>query len=135
MLCKSGGGSFDSASLEPIRGCGGCRVTGRSTLDSTALNLSTDADGTVVGTGTTGSIGPDFLMNRGGGVSSLLPASNFAARDAVLKGRMVPCVDDEILCVGDAKLRVGELGISAAVEVPLVFSHDGGFCEALLFVD
>lgn len=30
---------------------------------------------------------------------------------------------------------MGELGASGAVEEPRVFSHDGGFCDALLVVD
>jgi hypothetical protein len=30
---------------------------------------------------------------------------------------------------------VGELGGSGVLAVPRVFSHDGGFCEALLVVD
>jgi hypothetical protein len=31
-------------------------------------------------------------------------------------------------------LRVGEIGASAGAAVPRVFSHEGGFCEALLVV-
>lgn len=48
--------------------------------------------------------------------------------DAVFSGRTVCCVDVDTWRVGDA-------GASGAVAVPRVFSHDGGFCDALLVVD
>jgi len=48
---------------------------------------------------------------------------------------MVPCVELDTLRVGEGMFRVGDGGCSGAVAVPRVFSHDGGFCEALLAVD
>lgn len=63
------------------------------------------------------------------------PPSKRAARDAVLKGRTVAEVDEDTLRVGEGMLRVGDVGASPVVVVPRVFSHEGGFCEALLVVD
>jgi len=54
--------------------------------------------------------------------------SKRAAIEAVFEARMVCCVDVEI-CL------VGEVGASGAVAVPRVFSHAGGFWEALLVVE
>lgn len=73
-------------------------------------------------------------MESGGGVYSL-PPSNFAAIDAVFKGRTVCCEEVDTFRAGEAMFRVGELSGSGVVAVPRVFSHDGGFCEALLVVD
>jgi hypothetical protein len=47
----------------------------------------------------------------------------------------VCCVELDETRVGDGMLRVGEIGASVGVAVPRVFSHEGGFCEALLVVD
>lgn len=64
------------------------------------------------------------------------PPSKRAANDAVLSGRIVPCVEDDTWRVGDTRFLVGEGGCSSVFAVPLVFSHDGGgFCVALLAVD
>ena len=57
--------------------------------------------------------------------------------DAVLRGRTVFCVDEDSCRVGEMfrvgeRARVGELGGSGDRVIPLVFSHDGGCCEALL---
>lgn len=65
---------------------------------------------------------------------SSLPPSNLAASDAVLSGRTVCCVVVETCRVGDGRFLVGDVGASGAVAVPRVFSHDGGFCDALLVV-
>lgn len=53
--------------------------------------------------------------------------SKRAAIAAVFEGRTVFCVEEDTC-------RVGELGTSGAVGVPRVFSHDGGFWDALLVV-
>jgi hypothetical protein len=128
MLWRSGGGSFDRASLVTARVKGAGRVAGLSTtfstgMNSTGLNFSAGAI-----------FSADIDRSAGGGVLSL-PPSKRAASDAVLSGRIVPCVEFETLRVGDGMFRVGESGGSGAVAVPRVFSHDGGFCEALLAVD
>ena len=125
MLCSNGGGTFDSASLDAMRVMAAGRVAGRSLGFSNGASLST---------GAISSTGADFLMDSGGGVSSL-PPSNLAASDAVLSGRMVPCVDEDTFRVGEGMFRVGEVGGSAGIAVPLVLSHEGGFCDALLVVD
>lgn len=73
-------------------------------------------------------------LSTSGGVLSR-PPSNRAASDAVLKGRMVDCVEEETFLVGEGMFRVGDIGASVGVAEPRVFSHEGGFCEALLVVD
>ena len=104
-----------------VKGAG--RVAGFSTGFSKGVNLSTGA-----------SFSAEIDRSTNGGVLSL-PPSKRAASDAVLNGRMVPCVELETLRVGDGMFRVGDDGGSGAVAVPRVFNHDGGFCEALLVVD
>jgi hypothetical protein len=52
----------------------------------------------------------------------------------------VCCVDEDTCRVGELFLGgeralVGELGGSGDLVIPRVFSHDGGFCEALLAMD
>jgi hypothetical protein len=79
------------------------------------------------------------LSNIGGGVALSRPPSNRAASDAVLRGRTVFCDEDDTLRdvsrVGDGT-RKGEVGAKSCVlVVPRVFSHEGGFCEALLVAD
>jgi len=80
--------------------------------------------------------GDFFLLNRGGGASSLPAASNLAAMDDVLRGRTVICEDEETFRVGETlrpgeRFREGELGASGVPVVPRVFSQDGGFCDGL----
>jgi hypothetical protein len=105
---------------------------GRETGFSTASNFSTGASFSLDIERSTG--GVLVLLNCSGcGLSR--PPSNRAASDAVLSGRVVPCVELDILRVGEGMFRVGDGGCSGAVAVPRVFSQDGGFCEALLVVD
>lgn len=106
------------ASLVTLRASGAGRTAGRSTD---------------VGIGDARSTGASFWIASGGGVSPM-PLSNFAAMAAVPSGRAVCCVDEEAWRIGEARLRVGEVGASGATAVPRVFSHDGGFCEALTVV-
>lgn len=68
------------------------------------------------------------------GVLEVVP-SNLAAIEAVFDGRTVCCVDEDTFLVGDPIFLVGELGGSATVVVPRVFSHAGGLLDALLVVD
>jgi hypothetical protein len=130
MLCSRGGGSFDRASLVTARVKGAGRMAGLSTGFSNGVYFSTGVNFSV---GTSFSIDID-LSTTGGGVLSR-PPSNRAASDAVLKGRTVACVDEETLRVGDGMFRAGDSGASVVLVVPRVFSHEGGFCEALLVVD
>jgi hypothetical protein len=74
-------------------------------------------------------------LSTSGGVTLSRPPSNFAASDAVLSGRTVAMVEEEELRVGEGMFREGEAGTSAVFVVPRVFSHEGGFCDALLVVD
>lgn len=74
--------------------------------------------------------GTGFGARRSTGGELGLGPSNFAAREAVFEGSIVCCVDGETWRVGDR--RVGDVGASGAVLVPRVFSHDGGWLEALL---
>lgn len=74
-------------------------------------------------------------LSTSGGVTLFRPPSNFAASDAVLRGRTVSMVEEDELRVGDGMFREGEAGTSAVLVVPRVFSHEGGFCDALLVVD
>jgi hypothetical protein len=129
MLCRSGGGILDRASLVTARVKGAGRIAGLSAGFSKGVSFSTGANFS-----TGASLSNDAALSTKGGVLSL-PPSNRAASDAVLKGRMVFCVELETLRVGDGMFRVGEMGASVGVAVPRVFSHDGGFCEALLVVD
>jgi hypothetical protein len=110
-----------------VKGAG--RVTSLSTGFSKGVYFST---GVNFSTGT--NFSTDVDLSTGGGVLSR-PPSNRAASDAVLKGRTVACVDEDTLRVGDGMLRVGDIGASMVFAVPRVFSHEGGFCEALLVVD
>jgi hypothetical protein len=66
-----------------------------------------------------------------GGVLAL-PSSNRAASDAVLSGRTVAAVEYDALRVGEGIFRAGDRGGSAVLA--RLFSHAGGFCEALLMV-
>lgn len=91
--------------------------------------LSTGAN---FSTGT--SFSTDMDRSASGGVLSR-PPSKRAASEAVLEGRIVDCVEDDTFLVGDGMLRVGDIGASVGVAEPRVFSHEGGFCEALLVVD
>jgi len=93
------------------------RSTGVSNARSTGLTSSVAGDG--------------FRKERGGGVSSLAKLSNWAAMDAVLRGRGVLRVVEDTSRVGDT-LRPGEPGGSGVPDVARVFSHVGGFCDALL---
>jgi hypothetical protein len=125
----------------------GASGAGLSTGFSNGVNFSTGASfsGTRLSNEDDLSIGASFsgtslsydddLSTSGGVTLSRPPPSNRAASDAVLRGRTVPCVDDETLRVGDGMFRMGDVGASAVFVVPRVFSHDGGFCEALLVVD
>jgi hypothetical protein len=78
------------------------------------------------------SFSTDADRSTSGGVLAL-PPSKRAASDAVLSGRTVACVEAEELRVGEGMFRVGDGGSSAVLE--RLFSHAGGFCEALLAVD
>jgi len=126
---------LDRASLVTVRVKGAGRA-GLSTDFSMASNFSIGASFSAeVDRSTSGGVLLFLpLSNLSGGVLSL-PASNRAASDAVLSGRIVPCVELDTLRVGEGMFRVGDGGCSGAVDVPRVFSHDGGFCEALLAVD
>lgn len=70
--------------------------------------------------------GRDAMRSVGGVLVELAPSKR-AAIDAVFEERNVCCVEVETC-------RVGELGASGAMAVPRVFSHAGGFTEALLDV-
>jgi hypothetical protein len=84
--------------------------------------------------------GDGFRNERGAGVSSFAPPSNFAAMDAVLRGRTVCCVEEETCRVGEMfrageRALVGEEGGSGDRVIPRVFSQAGGFCDALLAME
>lgn len=102
-----------------LRVIGAGRVARRSTGFSVGAGLST---------------GVALWIESGGGVYSL-PLSNLAAIEAVLSGRTVCCVEVDTFRVGEGMFLDGEPRGSGVVAVPRVFSHDGGFCEALLVVD
>jgi len=141
MLCNMGGGILDSPSLEVPRvsvagrdaGRGAGLAAGfsveRSTGFSTGLSLNAS-----LSTEAILSKEVAFLKERGGGVSEC-DWSNLAAMDAVLSGRTVAWVDEEPLRVGEGTgegmFRLGDAGASRAVAVARVFSHEGGFCDAL----
>lgn len=123
MLWRRGGGSLESASLDMLRVIGAGRAAagaGRSAGFSTGAGLLSTGDA--------------LRIESGGGVCSL-PLSNLAAIEAVFKGRTVCCVDVDTFRVGEGIFLVGEVEGSGVVVVPRVFSHAGGFCEALLVVD
>lgn len=136
MLCRRAGGSLDNASLVVARCNGAGRAGGLSTCLSIGSSFSVGTSFSFeIERSTSGGVLLFLpLSNLRGGVLSL-PPSNRAARDAVLDGRTVPCVELDTLRVGEGMFRVGDVGASGAVAVPRVFSHDGGFCEAWLVVD
>lgn len=151
MLCSRGGGILERASLVTDRVKGAGRVAKGACLSaglSYGVNFSAgfsngvDFSASAIFTGDnfsgTRSL-DDIDLSTNGGVGLSRPPSNRAASDAVLRGRIVPCVDEDALRdesrVGDGMFRVGEAGASAVLVVPRVFSHEGGFCEALLVVD
>lgn len=76
----------------------------------------------------------DVLIG-GGELGPGLWLSKRAAREAVrlVVGRTVPCVDEEILRVGEG--LVGDFGGSAAVAAPRVFSQVGGLLGSAVPVD
>jgi hypothetical protein len=83
---------------------------------------------------------PPKVMPSGGVLA--LPPSNKAAREAVLNGRAVACVELEPLRSNEGRRageagwsRAGEAGRSAGATVPLVLSHEGGFGERVPAVD
>jgi hypothetical protein len=153
MLCSSGGGILESASLvtDRVKGAGrfAAKGAGLSAGVSNGANLSggfsngVDFSAMAIFTGDSFSGIKSFvdmdLSNIGGGVALSRPPSNRAASDAVLSGRTVLCDEDDTLRdvsrVGDGT-RKGEVGAKSCVlVVPRVFSHEGGFSEALLVVD
>jgi hypothetical protein len=153
MLCSRGGGSLERASLVTDRVKGAGRVAGCCKgfsygvnsrgfsygVNSKGFSYGVDSDGFSYGvnfsTGANFSTGTSFSVDvdrsTNGGVLSLGPSKR-AASDAVLSGRTVAVVEADELRVGEGMFRVGDEGGSAVLA--RLFSHGGGFCEAVLAV-
>lgn len=127
-----------------VTGRGAGLAAGFSTRLSTGLSTGFSI-GANLSTGVILSDELDFLKDRGGGVSAF-PWSNLAAIDAVLSGRTVAWVDEETLrmgegmgegrfLVGEGMFLLGDVGASGTAAVARVFSHEGGFCDALPTVE
>ena len=113
MLCSSGGGSFESASLVVWRIMGGrAAARGVGLGRSIGFGMSTTVGfGGDIGVSTAFSMGFSMVISMafstmgvvlsreisGGVLDRSLPPSNFAASDAVLSGRTVAFVELDVL--------------------------------------